>query len=105
LVGCDETEHCLYFLPYVESRQGRSLFCEFSPLDGDCFGEYLLQLSQAFPNELHILQVDNAPAHMAGHLEIPDNIILFYQPSCCPEFNRATESLAVPEKFSGMGNF
>ncbi len=31
----------------------------------------------AFANELHILQVDNAPA----------------------------ESLAVPEKFSGMGNF
>ncbi|CCI01383.1 transposase (fragment) [Microcystis aeruginosa PCC 9443] len=80
-------------------------FYEFSHLDGDCFGEYLLQLSPAFPNELHILQVDNAPAHMAGHLEIPDNIILFYQPSCCPEVNPATESLAVPEKFSGMGNF
>ncbi len=86
-------------------NQLNALFSEFSPLDGDCFGEYLLQLSQAFPNELHILQVDNAPAHMAGHLEIPDNIIWFYQPSCCPEVNPATESLAVPEKFSGMGNF
>jgi hypothetical protein len=37
--------------------------------------------------------------------EIPDNILLFYQPSCCPEVNPATESLALPEKFSGMGNF
>ncbi|GCA77925.1 hypothetical protein MiTe_04788 [Microcystis aeruginosa NIES-2520] len=42
---------------------------------------------------------------MAVHLEIPDNIIWFYQPSCCPEVNPATESLAVPEKFSGMENF
>lgn len=96
---------CFWLYGAVEPRQGRSFFYEFSHLDGDCFGEYLLQLSQAFPNELHILQVDNAPAHMAGHLEIPDNIIWFYQPSCCPEVNPATESLAVPEKFSGMGNF
>jgi len=47
--------------------------------------------TQAFPNELHILQVDNAPAHIAGHLEIPDNIILFFfllPVACCllPDF-------------------
>ena len=96
---------CFWLYGAVEPRQVRSFFSEFSHLDGHCFREYLLQLSQAFPDELHILQVDNAPAHIAGHLEIPDNILLFYQPSCCPEVNPATESLALPEKFSGMGNF
>jgi transposase len=69
-------------------RQGRSFFYKLSHLEVDSFGEYLLQLSQAFPDELHILQIDNALAHIAGHfLEVTDNIILFYQPSCCPEVN------------------
>jgi len=36
---------CFWLYGAVEPRQGRSFFYEFSHLDGDCFGEYLLQLS------------------------------------------------------------
>ena len=38
-------------------------------------------------HELHIIQVDNAPAHNLGSSELPDNIILLFQPPACPEVN------------------
>ena len=49
--------------------------------------DYLTLFSQAFSEELHIIQLDNAPAPTATDLEIPAHIILFYQPPYCPEVN------------------
>lgn len=77
----------LWLYGLIEPRTGRSFFYEFSHLDSQCFEQYLMLFSQAFSDELHIIQLDNAPAHTAGDLEIPDNIILFYQPPYCPEVN------------------
>ena len=36
---------------------------------------------------MHILQLDNAGCHQALDLSIPENIILLFQPSHCPEVN------------------
>jgi hypothetical protein len=36
---------------------------------------------------LHIIQVDNAPAHNLGSSELPDNVILLFQPPASPEVN------------------
>ena len=33
-----------------------------------------------YPDELHIIQVDNAPGHLLSTSELPDNIILLFQP-------------------------
>jgi transposase len=44
-------------------------------------------LSRQYPHELHIIQVDNAPAHNLGSSELPDNVILLFQPPACPEVN------------------
>lgn len=43
--------------------------------------------AELYSNELHIIQLDNASFHTAKKLEIPDNIILLFQPSYCPELN------------------
>lgn len=71
----------------IEPRSGQSFFYEFSHLDGNCFNQFLRLFSESFPEELHIIQVDNAPAHISSELIVPDNVILFYQPSHCPEVN------------------
>ncbi len=34
-------------------------------------------LSQQYTQEVHIIQLDNAPCYTANKLEIPDNIILY----------------------------
>ncbi|PSO63482.1 MAG: hypothetical protein BRC36_08095 [Cyanobacteria bacterium QH_2_48_84] len=39
------------------------------------------------PEELHLIQVDNAKAHSAQTLTVPDNVILLFQPPYCPELN------------------
>lgn len=43
--------------------------------------------AQAYPDETHIIQLDNSPVHQALQLSIPENIILLFQPPHCPEVN------------------
>lgn len=45
------------------------------------------QFSQAYPQDLHIVQLDNGSFHKAETLQIPDNIILLFQPARSPELN------------------
>jgi hypothetical protein len=47
----------------------------------------LQQLSLQYPDELHIIQVDNAPGHLLSTSELPENIILLFPPPHCPEVN------------------
>jgi len=56
-------------------------------VDSDCYQLFLDQFSQAYPETLNILQVDNGAFHKAKDLVIPDNIILLFQPPYCPELN------------------
>ncbi len=43
--------------------------------------------SQSYPDEIHIIQLDNGRANLGLDLSIPDNIILLFQPPYCPEVN------------------
>ena len=71
----------------VEPLNGTAFFYEFSHLDSLCFEHYLALFSQRYPDDWHILQVDRASAHTAKKLVVPDNVILLFQPSHCPELN------------------
>lgn len=95
----------LWLYGLIEPRTGSSFFYEFSHLDGECFNQYLTLFSQAFSEELHIIQLDNAPAHTATDLEIPDNIILFYQPPYCPEVNPIERVWLYLKNLLAWGNF
>lgn len=77
----------LWLYGAIEPQGGRSHFFEFSHLDKTCFSQYLELLSQAYPEELMIVQVDNSAAHNLSEAEIPQNIILLFQPPYCPEVN------------------
>jgi len=69
------------------AQKRKSFFWEFSHLDKVCFEAYLQLLSIQYPQELHIFLVDNAPAHKLDSSELPDNVILLFQPPACPEVN------------------
>jgi hypothetical protein len=71
----------------VEPISGQHFMLEFSHLDSLCFEEFLQTFSQAYPHDLHLMQVDNAKAHSAQTLTVPKNIILLFQPPYCPEIN------------------
>ena len=78
---------------------------EFSHVDTDCYQRFLDELSQAYPNSLNILQVDNGRFHKSKDLIVPDNVILLFQPPYCPELNpieRLWEYLKADLKWSSF---
>jgi len=81
--------HYNYYYIYglVEPIGGRSFFYEFSHLNSECFEKYLNEFSKSYPNQLHIIQLDNASFHTTTKIKIPDNIILLFQPAYSPELN------------------
>ncbi len=72
----------LFFIFFIES-----FFLEFSHLDSDCFHVYINQLSAQYADSINIIQLDNSTAHRAKKIQIPNNIILFFQPPHSPEIN------------------
>ena len=56
---------------------------EFSHVDGVCFQQYLDWFSQAYPKQLHLVQLDNGRWHIWSELVVPDNVILIFQPPTC----------------------
>jgi transposase len=71
----------------IEPIGGGSFFYEFSHFNSDCMKIFLDKFKQENQEKIHIIQLDNASIHTAKKLEIPDNIILLFQPPYCPEVN------------------
>lgn len=76
-----------YLYGIVEARTGDSFFYEFSHLDSVCFEQFLKLVSEAYPESLNVIQTDNASAHTTDSIEIPDNVVLVFQPPHSPELN------------------
>lgn len=71
----------------VEPATGEAFFLQFSHVDTVCYQRFLDEFSQAYPDSLNILQVDNGRFHSGQDLVVPENIILLFQPPYCPELN------------------
>jgi len=76
-----------YIYGLIEPITVRSFFYEFSHFNSTVMGIFLEKFQQENPKEIHIIQLDNAPIHTAKKLNVPDNIILLFQPPYCPEVN------------------
>jgi DDE superfamily endonuclease len=91
----------------VAPATGESFFYEFSHLDTACFEMFLELLSAEYPDVLNVIQLDQAPAHSSQKLQIPENIVLLYQPSHSPELNpieRVWEDLKIDFKGENYAN-
>jgi len=71
----------------VEPATGESFFLQFSHVDTECYQRFLDEFSEAYPESLNILQVDNGRFHKGKGLVVPENIILLFQPPYCLELN------------------
>ena len=52
-----------------------------------CFKKFLELFAAAYPDDLHIIQLDNGRFHNSLNLNIPENVILLFQPAYSPEVN------------------
>jgi DDE superfamily endonuclease len=71
----------------VEPTTGEAFWWELPRLDADCCTVFLQQLSQHYPDSLNIILLDQAPAHVAQRVTVPENVILLWLPAYSPELN------------------
>lgn len=71
----------------VEPATGQTYWWELPALDLICFEAFVHQLGEHFSDDLNLIIIDNAPAHTAQQLQLPDNVVLIYLPPYCPELN------------------
>lgn len=78
-----------YIYGLFESETGESFYYEFSHVATDCFQVFLDGFAQAYPEDLHVIQLDQGSFHSGQDLIIPANVILLFQPAHSPELNPA----------------
>ena len=79
----------LWLYAAVEPATGES-FCLYMPhLNGDCFGVFLEQLRQAYPDDEILVVLDRAGAHVSGEVEWPDGVAPLLLPARRPELDPA----------------
>ena len=71
----------------VEPTTGDACWWELPRLDAACFSVFLRQFGQHDAASLNIILLDQAPAHVAQRVQIPENVVLVWLPASSPELN------------------
>jgi putative transposase len=71
----------------VEPMTGEAFWWELPRLDADCFTVFLRQFGQQYAESLNVVLLDQAPAHVAQRVVVPENVILMWLPAYSPELN------------------
>ncbi len=87
VMGVQWPRQAIWLYGAVEPQTGDGVFMEYSHLDSRCFEHFLHHLSGLYADSIHVIQLDGASAHTAWEIDIPDNVILLFQPPNSPELN------------------
>jgi transposase len=71
----------------VEPTTGDAFWWELPRLDAECCTVFLRQFGQCYAESLNIVLLDQAPAHVAYRVEVPENVVLLWLPAYSPELN------------------
>jgi DDE superfamily endonuclease len=71
----------------VEPTTGEACWWELPRLDADCFTVFLDQFGRQYPQSLNLVLLDQAPAHVAQRVVVPDNVVLVWLPPYSPALN------------------
>jgi transposase len=71
----------------VEPTTGEACWWELPRLDATCFSIFLQQYGQHYAASLNIVLLDQAPAHVASCVAVPDNVVPVWLPAYSPELN------------------
>lgn len=81
------TFQATYLYGVVEPATGEHFFYEFTHCNTECFQRFLELVAQQYPDSIVVMQLDQAGWHKAKRLEVPQNLILMFQPAHSPECN------------------
>jgi hypothetical protein len=71
----------------VAPTTGEAFWGELPRLDADCFTVFLRQFGQHDAESLNLVLLDQAPAHVAQRVEVPEYSVLVWLPAYSPELN------------------
>jgi hypothetical protein len=71
----------------VEPTTGEAFWWELPRLDADGFTVLLRQFGQHYAASLNLVLLDQAPAHGAQRVEVPENVVLVWLPASSPELH------------------
>lgn len=86
-MSCSGSFIAFWLYGAVEPLTGDSFFWQFSHVDTECYQQFLNEFAACHCDTINIIQVDNGLFHKAKKLQIPENIILLFQPPYSPELN------------------
>lgn len=81
------TFQATYLYGVIEPASGDHFLYEFTHCNTDCFQMFLNRVAEHYQHSLLIIQLDQAGWHKAKRLQLPENIILMFQPAHSPECN------------------
>ena len=68
----------------LEPTTGEAFWWELPRLDADCFTVFLGQFGRQYPQSRNIVLLDQAPAHVAQCVVVPDKVGLVWLPPSIP---------------------
>ena len=71
----------------MEPTTGEACWWEVPRLDAACLSVFLRQCGQPDAQSRNIVLLDQAPAHVAQRVAIPENVILLWWPAYRPAWN------------------
>ena len=71
----------------VEPLTGEHFFEQYDHLNSENFEQFIHQFAARYPDEVIVIQMDQASAHRAHEIDWPENIIPLFQPAYTPEVN------------------
>jgi hypothetical protein len=71
----------------VAPPTGATVWWEWSCLDADCFTLCLPQFGHYDAESLHLVLLDQAPAHVAQRVQMPAHVVRVWLPAYSPELN------------------
>ena len=71
----------------MEPTTGEAFWWELPRLEAACFTVFLRQFGKYYTESLNIDLLDQAPAHVAQRVEVPEHVVLLWLPAYSPELN------------------
>ena len=81
--------NAFYLYGVVEPLTGEVMLQTYSRVNTENVQQVLNDFSAQYPDDFHVMQTDNASFHRSNDLEMPDNVMLLYQPPHSPQVNSA----------------
>ena len=81
------TFQATYRYGVIEPATGEHFFYEFTHCNTECFQCFLELVAQRYSDSIVLIQLDQAGWHKAKRLQVPEQVILLFQPPHSPECN------------------